>query len=329
MIPVYQYRVRDDSVITPLFKKRVVVPLFRFVPWWLPANLITIISNAFMYVALFLALTEYPAERSLRFILITLLILGYAIGDHLDGMQAKRTETSSALGELCDHYLDIFNTGILLYIMFVLLHIANPALVAFLLTAGYLAHAVIFYEQFATKWLYFEKIGSLETILMSCALIILLAIEPVYRFALSTPFCSYTVAEIMFVILSPGTFITFAKVIRRASVTDVWFRLFCVFLIVVACVSATFLAPAAIFYVITAYSALYIGNLQRGHLCDGKKRFPDFAVPVFMAAAFIFEPLREQPFLWGLYIYLACRNLWIGAHAFWTLRGFWVWKNPA
>jgi len=92
--------------------------------------------------------------------------------------------------------------------------------------------------------------------------------------------------------------------------------------------SATFLAPVAIFYVITAYSGLYIGNIQRGHLCDGKKRFPDVAVPVFMVAAFVFPPLREQPFLWGLYLYLACRNLWIAGNAFWTLRGFWVWKNP-
>jgi hypothetical protein len=91
--------------------------------------------------------------------------------------------------------------------------------------------------------------------------------------------------------------------------------------------SATFLAPAAIFYVITTYSGIYIGNLQRGHLADEKKRFPDFAVPVFMLAAFVFEPLREQVFLWGLYIYLACRTLWIAGNAFWTLRGFWVWKN--
>jgi len=328
MIPEYHYRVHDDSMITPLFKNWVVAPLFRFVPWWLPANVITIISNMFMYVALFLAIAEYPAERSLRFILIPLLILGYAIGDHLDGMQAKRTGTSSALGELCDHFLDIFNTGIVLYIMFVSLNIVNPALVAFLLTAGYLVHAVIFYEQFTTQWLYFEKIGSLESVLTSCALMMLLTIEPVYRFALSAPFCRFTVVEILFIILSSGTFITFAKVVRRASVTDVWFWLFCVFLIIVACMSVTFLAPIAIFYVITAYSGIYIGNLQRGHLCDGKKRFPDVAVPFFIVAAFAFEPFRGQPFLWGLYLYLACRILWISGNAFRTLRGFWVWKNP-
>jgi len=33
------------------------------------------------------------------FILITLFLIIYLIGDHLDGLQAKRTKTSSALGE--------------------------------------------------------------------------------------------------------------------------------------------------------------------------------------------------------------------------------------
>ena len=80
MIPEYQYRVHDNSIITPYFKKLIVAPLFRFMPWGIPANIITIVSNLFMYVALILALTEYPG-RTLRFVLIPLLVLGYAIGD--------------------------------------------------------------------------------------------------------------------------------------------------------------------------------------------------------------------------------------------------------
>jgi hypothetical protein len=89
----------------------------------------------------------------------------------------------------------------------------------------------------------------------------------------------------------------------------------------------TFLSPIAIFYVITMYGGLYIGNLQRGHLADGKKRIPDFIVPLFMVLAFVFEPLRQPVFLWAMYIYLACHTFWIAGNAFWKLRGFWVWKN--
>ena len=327
MIPEYHYRVHDNSMITPVFKKWAVTPLFRFVPWWIPANIITIFSNLFMYVALYLAFAEYPG-RSLRFVLIALLVIGYAIGDHLDGMQAKRTRTSSALGELCDHYLDIFNNGILLYIICLSFHITHPLLVAFFLVAGYLPHAVIFFEQFSTKWLHFEKIGSLESVLILSTCLMISAIEPVYRLALTSPFGGFTVVEILFVLSSLGGFITFVQIIRRAKVSDVGFWAFCAFLMAVACIATTFLSPIAIFYLITTYSGLYIGNLQRGHLADGKKRIPDVVVPLLMAAAFVYEPIRQPALLWGIYLYLAFHTLWIAGNAFRTLRGFWVWKNP-
>ena len=324
MIPEYQYRVHDDSLMTPVFKKWVVAPLFRFIPWWIPANIITIFSNLLVYVALFLALTECSG----RFVLIPILILGYAIGDHLDGMQAKRTGTSSALGELCDHYLDIFNNGIVIYMVCLTFQMTNPVLVAFFLTAAYLPHAVIFYEQFSTKWLYFEKFGSLESLLILLLCILLSAIEPVYRLALTPAVYGFTVAEFLFVLSSVGVLITVVRVIRRAHVADSWFYLFCAFLIAVACLTTTFLPSTAIFFIITTYSGLYIGNLQRGHLADGKKRFPDVLVPLFIAAAFAFEFLRQPVFLWGLYIYLVCHTLWIAGSSFRILRGFWVWKNP-
>ncbi|MCL1864479.1 MAG: CDP-alcohol phosphatidyltransferase family protein [Spirochaetes bacterium] len=274
-----------------------------------------------------MALAEYPQERSIRFVLIALLIVVYTIGDHFDGMQAKRTGTSSALGELFDHYLDIFNNGILVYIICLSFQITNPVLIAFLLTAGYLPHAATFYEQFSTKWLYFEKIGSLESLLLFPAFIIAAAFDPVYRLALTPSFGGFTLVEIVFILLSSGTFITFAKIIRRAKITDAGFWTFCVLLTVVSCVAAISFHPTAIFYVITTYSGLYIGNLQRGHLADGKKRIPDIVVPLVMAAAMVSGPIR-QPFLFfAVCIYLACHTLWIAGNAFWLLRGFWVWKN--
>jgi len=326
-IPEYNYRVVDDSIVTPAFKKWIVTPLFRFVPRWIPANIITILSNMLMYIALYMALTGYPEERSIRFILIGLLIIIYTIGDHFDGMQAKKTGTSSALGELFDHYLDIFNNGILVYITCLAFNVTNPVLIAFFLAAGYLPHAATFYEQFSTKWLRWGKVGSLEALLLLPACIMIAAWEPVYQLAMASSFGGFTIVEIALVLTSSGAFITLAQVIWRTKIKDAGFWFFCVFLTVTSCIAAIFLPPAAIFYVIAAYSGLYIGNLQRGHLADGEQRFPDVVVPLFMVALLFFEPLRQPVFLWGMYIYLACRTLWIAGNAFWTLRGFWVWKN--
>ena len=327
MIPEYHYRVRDDSLLTPIFKKWVVTPLFRIIPWWLPANIITIVSNILMYVALYLAMPESPADRSVRFIFISLLILGYTIGDHFDGMQAKRTGTSSALGELCDHFLDIFNNGIMVYIICLSFHITNPSLIAFFLVSGYLPHAATFYEQFSTKWLYFEKIGALESVLMFIALILLSTIEPVYRFMVSSSFFSnLKIVELAFIALSTGAYFTFVKVVKRARIADIWFWVFCALLISVASMATTFLSPAEVFYLITAYSAIYIGNLQRGHLADGKIRFPDVTVPLILASYFAFGCQQES--LQLFYVYIALRVIYIAGNAFWTLRRFWVWKNP-
>jgi len=325
MIPEYHYQVHDDSIITPMFKKWIVAPLFRFIPWWLPANIITIISNMFMYVALFCAIMEYPADRPLRFIIIAILILAYAIGDHLDGMQAKRTATSSPLGELCDHFLDIFNTGILLYILYLMFEIDSPEMLAVIIGAGYMAHAVIFFEQFHTKCLRFDRIGSLETILASCIVMFLMAIEPVYSLALTPMQDPFTPIGIIFLTLSSGAVITFAKVVLRITMIDIGCWLFSGFLVIVTVTSVWFLPAGSVFYVITAYSAIYIGNIQRGHLCDGKNRYPDIVVPIYMLICFIIDyPLIN----WALYTYLAVRVLWIAIHSFWTLRHFWMWKNP-
>src|SRR5690606_30469199 len=103
----------------------------------------------------------------------------YLIGDHLDGMQAKRTKTGSALGEFCDHYLDAFNNGLIMFTMITVFDISHKPVVAGLLITSYLAHMAVFYEQYKTGWLTFEPVGSLEGVLLSSLLIALSAIPAV------------------------------------------------------------------------------------------------------------------------------------------------------
>ena len=328
MIPEYHYRIEDDSLVLPFFKRRIVSPLFSVVPRSLPANMITIFSNILMYMALVAALIEFPV-RSLRFIVIAVLVFGYLIGDHFDGMQAKRTGTSSALGEFCDHFLDVFNNGILVFIVCLSFEITNPALVAIFLTAGYLTHAIIFHEQFHSKCLRFGKFGSLESAMILSTLMLICAIEPVYRFFMQKLFGVYTLAELFFIVSSIGAIATFMHYVIRTGVRDFLFWLFCVLLISLSVASVFYMPPSAIFYIITACSTIYIGNLQRGHLVDGKNRIPEIAAPVFIVLAFVFEPLRNKICMYALYIYLACRIFLITCDVVYSLRRFWVWKNPA
>jgi phosphatidylglycerophosphate synthase len=327
MIPEYKYQIKDYSIITPPFKEYIVKPMIRFVPWWIPANIITILSNLCMYIALIIAVYGKSGQKSSYF-LAALLIFMYALGDHLDGMQAKRTKTSSALGEFFDHYLDAFNTGVLLMISFALYGITNPYLVAFFLSVNYLAHASVFYEQFKTKWLIFEKIGSLEAVLISSGLLLLNCIGPVNAFLLSAPIFHLKIIELIFIVSTIGTIITFIKTLIRAGITEIKFYAFCISLIITTCLCVVYFSWINFSWIITLSGAFYIGNLMRGHLADGKERLPDFVIPALLLLAVLIQPLSTFQFGEILLSLLVIYVVYVAIATVYTLRRFWVWVNP-
>jgi len=171
MVPEYRYQVKDSSVLLPYFKKYIVSHAIKLVPWFVPANIVTMISNCFLYGALILSFLHQPGQHY-DFPLIAFGIFMYVLGDHLDGMQAKRTGTGSALGEFCDHYLYAFNNGIAYVIVMNLYGITNVYLVSFVFYISYMTHALSMYEEYRTKWLVFEKLGTLEGLFILLAVIL-------------------------------------------------------------------------------------------------------------------------------------------------------------
>jgi len=327
MIPEYKYQVKDYSIITPPFKDYIVKPSMRLVPWWIPANIITLLSNLCMYVALALALYS-KLNPTWNYFLCAFLIFGYALGDHIDGMQAKRTKTSSALGEFFDHYLDAFNTGILLMIIIALFGVTNPYLIGFFLCANYLAHASVFYEQHKTGWLIFEKIGSLEAVLLTSVILLASCISPISRFLWWTPLMNLKVIEFIFLVSTVGTVATFVKTVIRGKIIEIKFYLFCVLLIITTILGVVLLTNLELLFIITLYSAFYIGSLMKCHLADGIERLADFVVPAVLVLAYFFSAFYTCRtgflltfFLLGCTLYLAISTIYI-------LRSFWVWTNP-
>lgn len=327
MIPEYNYRVKDFSLVTPAFRDYVVQPLMRFIPWGLPANIITIISNSLMFLALIIAL--FGSGSTTSYILIACLIFLYAVGDHIDGMQAKRTKTSSALGELFDHFLDSFNTGILLMILFAVFHITNLYIITFILSINYLAHATVFFEQFKTGWLYFEKIGSLEVVFFSCLIILLNCLNSVKHFMSLVLVKNITMVELLFLASAIGTFITFVKTAYRAKITELRFYIFIIFITFISLILLKSTNWIILCIVITLYSAYYIGSLMRGHLVDGKSYFPDFVVPSILLISYFAKLLVDPVLLQTLILIQILGIAMIFSISIYTLRNFWVWKNPS
>ncbi len=324
IVPEYKYRVKDYSVVTPWFRDTIVRPLIAYIPRWIPANHITIGSNLFMFAALLLSL--FSGENRYVFLVVPILVLGYVIGDHLDGMQAKRTGTSSALGEFFDHFLDIFNNGILVMIVCSLMNV-SPWITIVCLTVSYVAHSAIFFEQLKTGWLVFEKFGALEAVILILFIISSLYLVPVHSFLLFPVFSQVTYFELFMLVSAAIAVITWIKTLLRIRVVNAKYISFFLAMIVLIAVLIPVGNSLTAFAIISLFSIVYIGNNQRSHLTGLPENWPDFVVPVILPlsfyADFYFENITTVVLL-----YLAGRVIWIAFTTISILRQYWVWRNP-
>lgn len=332
MIPEYKYQCIDHSIITPHFKKFIVHPLIRFIPRGLPANFITILSNVFLYIAVYL--TVSCGTYSSNYYIIPFLIFCYAVGDHLDGMQAKRTNTSSALGEFCDHYLDVFNNGILLYILIVLYNVQNPLVISFLFLSAYLPHASVIYEEFKTGWLVFEAFGSLECVFFIMILLLLGVFEPVLKFFQMKTFLNLSLIESVMLLSGIGTIGTLLKTYLRVKHFSAGFMLYAVCSVFIAYFCFIYATVTMTFLFITFYNGDYMGKLMRGHLADGRERYPDIIMPVMLAVVIvshmtIFHGRIVPEFVfYAAFIYLAARVFLTTVSTVYILREYiYLWNR--
>lgn len=322
----YQYRCNDYSLLTPPFKRWVITPLIKFVPWIIPANIITFISNGIVYLSLYLALHPGLLGGATP-VFIALGLILYLIGDHLDGMQAKRTGTGSALGEFCDHYLDAFNNGVVMFTMALVFGIKHEAVIVGVIAISYWAHMAVFYEQFKTGWLTFERIGSLEGVLLSALLIALYAIPPVADFFSYPVFQDYTVIEILLILSSLGAIITFLKTAKRIPGVKSGFWLFTTMLALVGALAIPLFDSPQLFVLLTLYASLYIGRLMHAHLIDGEERQTDFAIPALLAILYIPSFTFSFSAFAVITIYLSLHIAILIFKTFSALRMYWVWIN--
>lgn len=324
----YQYRSNDKSLLTPAFKQWIVAPFITFVPWSIPANIITFISNGFIYLALYLTLSSMPVMSSFIRLCIAGCLLVYLIGDHLDGMQAKRTGTGSALGEFCDHYLDAFNNGIIVFIMLCVFQISNPYIICFTMVASYLAHMSVFYEQLKTGWLTFERIGSLEGVLFAAVAIAISGSSMLDSYLANEVVFGFSVYELLMLVSAVGACLTFYNTYKRTPNVKYGFWMFAILFFVLTLLCASQFSKVQIFAIATLYASLYIGKIMFGHLVDGTERNPDFIVPIALTVLLFFDKtvISNMPFLLILG-YLILSIAYLVVSAFLALRVYWVWRN--
>lgn len=173
----YRYRCSDKSILSRLVLNRFYNWAVNFFPMWMAPNLITLVGLcsqlAMVGLACFLfpSLTGripswfcYAAAASLFF---------YATLDSVDGRQARRTGSSSALGEFFDHGCDSLNTSLSALIYSAILGLGHSARTLFLFAVANVCFLVSTWEHYHTGVLYFGYISAVsEGIVSTCLLLV-------------------------------------------------------------------------------------------------------------------------------------------------------------
>ena len=108
-MPPRGFVARRLPLVERLLLRHVCEPLVRRIPPSIHPNTLTLATQAICWVTLALALVSVrltPLPRALALIGAAIGMFAATVGDCLDGMHARRTNQSSRLGSILDHWLD-------------------------------------------------------------------------------------------------------------------------------------------------------------------------------------------------------------------------------
>lgn len=157
----HPYDVQDKSLLAEPFKRFLWRPMLAFVPLSLSANTMTLAGTFVNMLGAAIALSLAPTRFSSA--LIAFMVFAYLCIDNMDGAQARRTGTSSPLGEFLDHWLDGIN-GTMLCLGALVSWEATGLRGLFAIALTGLAYSLTMWEQRWTGRAHFGRLGNIEGI---------------------------------------------------------------------------------------------------------------------------------------------------------------------
>jgi phosphatidylglycerophosphate synthase len=165
-IAALRYDCRDASILLPWLSRWLFLPGLRLVPARMSANVLTLTANLGTLLTLGAMLLGRRASSSLPHVLAAIGTLWNMLIDNIDGAQARRTGTSSPLGEFFDHWSDAFNTPFMV-IAYGYGMACRPELIFLVLTLSCLAYYAACLEQLRTGVVVMGPIGPLEGLVIT------------------------------------------------------------------------------------------------------------------------------------------------------------------
>jgi phosphatidylglycerophosphate synthase len=268
--------------------------------------------------------------------LFAVLLHLYLVYDHVDGMHAKRTGTSSALGEYLDHSLDVYHGAISVLAVFALLGFDRPLPVLIMLWCTLVAFAATMVEEKERGELRFGALGSLEGVLLLIAFFGSWTV-PAGRAWWLTPFLAGLPAYWLLIGgFGLGALLTAGECLWRVGRAPKQFLWFSLASLALALWQGLGVLP---FWRAVATLLLfcgdYVGRVIGSHLLNRPHPWPDRVAigAILLGCADALGPRWiEGTMAWyrdSLSIYLGIRTLCGIAGVLWLLRHDWLWVNPA
>ena len=325
----YNYRCVDESILLPFLKKNVFSILHRYIPYGIPANYLTLVS-IFVIWSCFIHLIRIDKVDVNNIIISFFAIIIYVIFDHFDGLQAKLTKTGTPLGEILDHYSDVFNGSIIIYICFRILEIELDWIFYLVIWTNLIAFSVTYLEQSILKVLYFGKVGSLEGVV-----IILLILCSYMTSSGKTFWLKFTIIDLpvyIFLVwgLIMGVIYTVLGSLKRIKYIPKSFIHFVLLgSILCYCCIHFQISWYFSFLLINAYSGNFILKSMKSHLVSPEDPKPDKVVYFlffFILIASIYEN-EERIYFFSYGLFITTITFWNLNKILYQLRKHWIWWN--
>ncbi len=325
-LPAYRYTCEDRSVLVRPFCRYFVRWFVIWMPAAVPANLLTLGSSACMWAMIFMtAFSTGPASLAGW---CAVLMAGYVIYDHADGMHSRRTGTSSPLGEYLDHYTDIFHGGISVAVMFLVAGSAESPLMIVVLWAVLLAGAATMAEERERGQLFFGLMGPLEAMLLTWFFLVSWCWSGAAAWWHAPLAGGFTVFECVMGAGAVGSVMTAVACVRRIGrvpAGPAWYAV-----IGAGLAAGCFYADGPWWLtvgVMTLHGADFTGRVIAGHLRGTKRPQPDWVAVALVTAGVM---AGVSPLWTGVAagVYLLVRAVMNTAKVFNVFGRHWRWVNP-
>lgn len=323
------YRFTDRSVLRPWLNRVWFERLFPLLPRWLAANIVTVFSTGVLVsVPLASFLTDHIGAAG--FALLQLLALQlYVAGDHLDGMQAKASGTTSPLGDFLDHHCDLWAGCVLCFGFW---HLTGaPRGELFLLTVLLiLGFAITYVERAERRALHFTAWGTLEAIAILTAFYVAWSISPsrIWLQAATFGIPRHMFVAAVGVLMCSGVIVVIARRLTRLPLPLLLFSTMLVAL-AVWMVRHPSLPPLGAWLLVALAGAEYVARVMQAHTTTRPRPWPDVGALFGVALLWALFFDRDVPMSWlfafgawllGRYVVTLTRII-----AGW--RQHWVWVN--